>query len=820
LFEQVVIPSGKKVIYLTADSLSSDKFAILDDDTVVGWGRADHMGLGITDRSVYFTPVPLTDLGKVSAIVATGKQVHVVFQNESVAMWGNVMSNQGNVTAGGPVLDVEPLWNTLGESNEGFYPQPVDDGHPLHNYTGAPIMDAFGNTILLQTRPRVVDLGNSIKTIVGNQLSNCAIYSDDQVRCWGANKRTLSRHNGGDNLVSSGTLGVGSMTDFVEDPTLKTVHETLKPTMLAMAFGTTCALLSDRSVWCWGGNQYGLLGIGSSNETLVVSTPIRLDLSNVLQVNGYTSATGAYMCAYILGGDVMCWGKDYSNVLFVECNETTTSDPRLVYTPTLVKAFSRGWVQTTDGKINMRIALGTNFVLTTMTHFTITTEIQTQLGSSGLSIRGDPFDVQFPNNDEAAQVDIISLARVDESSRRASADTATYAQWMYNGTLAWVCAQSPANEDFSMAHLKNLHLGEPTWVFGYMDEDSNHTCVAQNSTTVETTTTPMPTTLAPTTTPMPTTLAPTTTPVPTTPAPTTTPVPTTPAPTTTPVPTTPAPTTTPVPTTTTTIVAGQNTLEVDGTTLKIPVGALDVGTTITASSLSIAVPAKGGRSIASKVVDIVLSTAPKLTMNIEMSTFSTTGRRRLLQVLNIPVGSHAVMHKFDEGKNDWIAMTSYNYNEHRGIMWTAVGKNDFNTEGSSKKIRLAIFIIPVGPHIHNPTTIHMIRLNEAHDSGTYVDGLLFRILVPILVVLIFCAILGCWFREDPTREIETRVYHRVQSESNGLLSNNPSLNPSYAPSAPPAPGGAAVVYPNFNPNFNPNSDSKAKFRPNWNTDFF
>jgi hypothetical protein len=178
------------------------------------------------------------------------------------------------------------------------------------------------------------------------------------------------------------------------------------------------------------------------------------------------------------------------------------------------------------------------------------------------------------------------------------------------------------------------------------------------------------------------------------------------------------------------------------------------------------------------------------------------------------------MHKFDEGKNDWIAMISYNYNEHTGVMWTAVGKNDFTTDGSSKKIRLAVFIIPTIPHIHNPTPIHMIRLKESHDSGTYVDGLLFRILVPILVVLIFCAILGCWFREDPRREIQATVYQRVASESNGLLSNNPSLNPSYAPSAPPAPGGAAVVYPNFNPNFNPNSDSKAKFRPNWNTKFF
>lgn len=79
---------------------------------------------------------------------------------------------------------------------------------------------------------------------------------------------------------------------------------------------TSCAILADSSVRCWGANGNGQLGNGTTTDS---SLPVAVTgLSNVTAL-----ATGtAHVCALQTGGTVSCWGsnagRQFGNVSFVD----------------------------------------------------------------------------------------------------------------------------------------------------------------------------------------------------------------------------------------------------------------------------------------------------------------------------------------------------------------------------------------------------------------------------------------------------------------------------------------------------------------------
>lgn len=127
-----------------------------------------------------------------------------------------------------------------------------------------------------------------LKYLAAGANHTCGITPENTVKCSGFN--------------SNGQLGNGSNDAYANYGKPVSVVGLSEVIELSAGYYHTCAIRSDRSLYCWGSNERGQIGTGDKVETW---TP-KFIAANVYGV----SAGGGHTCAIFEGGKVKCWGNN------------------------------------------------------------------------------------------------------------------------------------------------------------------------------------------------------------------------------------------------------------------------------------------------------------------------------------------------------------------------------------------------------------------------------------------------------------------------------------------------------------------------------
>ena len=148
-----------------------------------------------------------------------------------------------------------------------------------------------------------VDLnGHTAVDISAGSEHLCAILETGQLVCWGFN---------GDGALGNGqeyglTFGEHSSTQIVN------LGQGQTATRLEAFSYSTCAILLEGSVKCWGANGVGQLGLGDNLNRNTPSGPLDIGSQRTaVAISGNLS----HVCAALDNGQVKCWGANYSGAL-------------------------------------------------------------------------------------------------------------------------------------------------------------------------------------------------------------------------------------------------------------------------------------------------------------------------------------------------------------------------------------------------------------------------------------------------------------------------------------------------------------------------
>jgi alpha-tubulin suppressor-like RCC1 family protein len=130
----------------------------------------------------------------------------------------------------------------------------------------------------------------------------CGVTAGRQVRCWG------DGHNG--------KLGIGDMTAAAHSTAVTVLNRSGNGPLtgavrVAVGADSTCALLTNRQVRCWGDDSYGQLGNGLPAGARYLPVPVTntlgtANLTGVVQLSvGYE-----HVCVVLTNAQVRCWGDN------------------------------------------------------------------------------------------------------------------------------------------------------------------------------------------------------------------------------------------------------------------------------------------------------------------------------------------------------------------------------------------------------------------------------------------------------------------------------------------------------------------------------
>jgi alpha-tubulin suppressor-like RCC1 family protein len=260
---------------------SSHSCALRTDGTVWCWGSSDAGQVGVTGDRAEPTQVQQLPNGHAAMQIAAGENFTCALMDDgTVWCWGDNGSLQlGVCMPTPPETSARPLEAMV-------YTNPTSPvcgvGVPLH----------------------------ATQISVGGQHV-CALGTDEALYCWGENQ--VGSHGG-----QSGQNP--AMLDDVPGP-MKVAFDGAVQVQVGDEY--SCVVKDEHSVWCFGANTLGELGIGDMTDSFVPANVVGLGDAETLVADDETA------CVQTRDGGLWCWGNGASGLLGTDLSHNVLSPIRI-----------------------------------------------------------------------------------------------------------------------------------------------------------------------------------------------------------------------------------------------------------------------------------------------------------------------------------------------------------------------------------------------------------------------------------------------------------------------------------------------------------
>jgi len=278
--------------------------AVLQSTKVVCWGRNQQGQLGIGDVGPGLSiPTPVPGLSGVTAISLGLDHSCALIQNGQVYCWGwnrygqvgmGAVGDTAYITRPQLVADVANVVAiTAGDNHTCVLQRSGDMRCWGDNYSGQlGVSTVVGDTATSPTAALVTGVQNVVAIAAGG-AHTCALLQRGDVTCWGWN-----------NVGQVGNGAGGAAQDIV---TPQPVVGHLGVTAVGVGANHICMVDNQGTVWCWGDNGFGQLGIGNQIGSSTRTLPSEVDAA----ANTIAVTTGAnHTCALLVTNDLNCWGRN------------------------------------------------------------------------------------------------------------------------------------------------------------------------------------------------------------------------------------------------------------------------------------------------------------------------------------------------------------------------------------------------------------------------------------------------------------------------------------------------------------------------------